>query len=59
MKMNFIHLLIVALIIHFFSVHCRLLYYLNPEVVYKHSFSFLFFDEPTALALLFASSYSF
>ena len=33
MKSNYFHLLIVALTIHIFSVHCRLLYYLNPEVV--------------------------
>jgi len=58
MKSNFFHLLIVALTIHIFSVHCRLLYYLNPEVLNKHSFSFLSIDEPTVLAMIFALSYS-
>jgi hypothetical protein len=50
--------MIVALIIHIFSVHCKLLYYLNPEATEKHSFSFLTIDEPTVLAMLFALSYS-
>ncbi len=58
MKSNYFHLLIVALTIHIFSVHCRLLYYLNPEVVSKHSFTFLTFDESTLLAMVFALSYS-
>jgi hypothetical protein len=58
MKTNYFRLLIVALTIHIFSVHCKLLYYLNPEVTEKHSFSFLTVDEPTILAMLFALSYS-
>ena len=58
MKSNYFHLLIVALTIHIFSVHCRLLYYLNPEVVNKHSFTFFTIDESTLLAMVFALSYS-
>ena len=58
MKSNYFHLLIVALTIHIFSVHCRLLYYLNPEVVNKHAFTFLTIDESTLLAMVFALSYS-
>jgi len=34
------------------------LYYLNPEVSDKHSFTFLTIDEPTVMAMLFALSYS-
>ena len=58
MKTNYFRLLIVALTIHIFSVHCRLLYYLNPEVSDKHSFTFLTIDEPTVMAMVFALSYS-
>ena len=57
MKTNYFRLLIVALTIHIFSVHCRLLYYLNPEVSDKHSFTFLSIDEPTVIAVAFALSY--
>lgn len=58
MKFKPIHLLIIALTIHIFSVHCKLLYYLNPELNVKPAFSFLNFNEPTILAMVFALAYS-
>lgn len=50
--------LIIALTFHIFSVHSKLLYYLNPELDEKLPFSFLRVDEPTFLALGFALAYS-
>ena len=50
--------MIVSLTFHLFNVYSKLLYYLNPEVVTKHPFSFLYLDEPTILGMLFALSYS-
>ena len=58
MKTKPINLLIIALCFHIFSVNSRLLYYLNPEISIKPPFSFLNFDEPTILAMVFAFSYS-
>lgn len=58
MKFKPIHLLIIALTIHIFSVHSKLLYYLNPELNVKPAFSFLNFNEPTILAMAFALAYS-
>ncbi len=58
MKPKHFNLLIIALSIHIFSVHCRLLYYINPEISIKPAFSYLTFDEPTILAMVFALSYS-
>ncbi len=52
------NLLIIALTIHIFSVHCRLLYYLNPEVEKPPPFSFVNLNEPTILAMVFAVAYS-
>ena len=53
-----INLLIIALTIHIFSVHSRLLYYLNPELDQKPSFSFININEPTVLAMVVALAYS-
>ncbi len=53
-----INLLLLALTIHIFSVHSKLLYHLNPELAEHPSFSFGKFDEPTILALVFALAYS-
>ena len=53
-----INLLIIALTIHIFSVHCRLLYYLNPEVDKPPPFSIMNLNEPTILAMVFAVAYS-
>lgn len=58
MKYKPIHLLIIALTIHIFSVHSKLLYYLNPELVVKPAFSFLNFSEANVLAMVFALAYS-
>jgi hypothetical protein len=58
MKPQHFNKLIIALSIHIFSVHCRLLYYLNPEITTKPPFSFLNIDEATVLAMVFALSYS-
>ena len=58
MKPKHFNKLIIALSIHIFSVHCKLLYYLNPEISIKHAFSYLNLDEPTILAMVFALSYS-
>ena len=49
---------IIVLTPHILGIHWRLLYYLNPEVANKHLFSFLIFDEPTIIALVFAIAYS-
>ncbi|NHJ87928.1 MAG: helix-turn-helix domain-containing protein [Asgard group archaeon] len=53
-----INILMIALVIHIFSVHSRLLYYMNPELKIKPSFSFIALNEPTILALVFAVAYS-
>lgn len=58
MKPKHFNKLIIALSIHIFSVHCKLLYYLNPEISTKQAFSYLNLDEPTILAMVFALSYS-
>ena len=58
MKPKHFNKLIIALSIHIFSVHCKLLYYLNPEITIKQAFSYLNMDEPTILAMVFALSYS-
>ena len=58
MKPKHFNKLIVALSFHIFSVHSRLLYYLNPEILTKQGFSYLTIDEPTILAMIFALSYS-
>ncbi|NQU32408.1 MAG: helix-turn-helix domain-containing protein [Bacteroidetes bacterium] len=58
MKSKPINLLIIALTIHIFSVHCKLLYYLNPELDIKPAFTFISFNEPTILAMVFALAYS-
>lgn len=58
MRRQPINLLIIALSIHIFSVHSKLLYYLNPELKIKPAFSFLEFNEQTALAMVFAMAYS-
>lgn len=50
--------LIIVLSIHIFSVHTKLLYYLNPEVTEKVGFSFLNMSEPSILSMVFAISYS-
>lgn len=50
--------LIIILSVHIFSVHAKLLYYLNPELVEKTSFSFANLSEPSILAMVFALSYS-
>lgn len=52
--------LVIILSVHLFSVQTKLLYWLNPETTQelKHSFSFLTFDEPSILAMIFALSYS-
>ena len=51
-------ILVISLTIHLFSVYSKLLYYLNPEVLSKESFSFIIFNEQTILAMVFALSYS-
>ena len=48
----------VALTIHIFSVHSKLLYHLNPEVANKVGFSFLTLNEMTILAMVCALAYS-
>lgn len=58
MKKQSINILIIALTVHIFSVHARLLYYLNPEIKDKVSFSFIVVNEPTILAMVFALAYS-
>jgi len=58
MKFKPLHLLIIALTIHIFSVHSKLLYYLNPELLNKPAFSFLNFSEANVLAMVFALAYS-
>ena len=58
MKKTNINILITVLTIHIFSVHSKLLYYLNPEVAEKDPFSFLNFNEPTILGMVFALAYS-
>jgi hypothetical protein len=50
--------LIIALTIHIFSVHAKLLYHLNPEVAEKSGFSFIDLNEQTILAMVFALAYS-
>jgi len=50
--------LIIILTVHIWAVHTKLLYYLNPEMVEKIPFSYLTFNEPTVLAMIFALSYS-
>ena len=50
--------LIIILSIHIFSVQTKLLYWINPEIAEKNGFSFLNFDEPTVLAMVFSLSYS-
>lgn len=57
-NINPINLLMIALTIHVFSVHSKLLYHLNPELEKKEAFSFTSLDEPTVLALVFALAYS-
>ncbi len=52
MKPKHFNKLIIALSIHIFSVHCKLLYYLNPEISTKQAFSYLNLDEPTVLAMV-------
>ena len=58
MKPKHFKILIIALSVHIFSVHTRLLYYLNPEISTKQGFSYLNIDEPTILAMIFALAYS-
>ena len=58
MNQNTFKALIIVLSIHIFSVHTKLLYYLNPEITDKISFSFLNFTEPAILSMVFAVSYS-
>ena len=58
MKPKHFNILIIALSIHIFSVHTRLLYYLNPEISTKQGFSYLNIDELTILAMVFALAYS-
>jgi hypothetical protein len=58
MKKQSINILILALALHIFSVHSRLLYYLNPEIEDKDAFSYIVMNEPTILALVFAVAYS-
>ncbi len=58
MRLKGFKYVIIALTPHLLGVHWRLLYYLNPEVVDKDLFSFLIFDEPTIISLVFAFSYS-
>ena len=53
-----INLLMIALTIHIFSVHSKLLYHLNPELEEREAFSFIRLNEPTVLALVFAVAYS-
>lgn len=50
--------LIIILSVHIFSVHSKLLYYLNPELTEKASFSYTNLNEATILAMIFALSYS-
>ena len=57
-NINPIDILIYSLTIHIFSVHSRLLYYLNPEVEEPPPFSFFKLNEPTILAMVFAVAYS-
>lgn len=58
MKSKHFNILIIALSIHIFSVQTRLLYYLNSEISTQQDFSYLNFDEPTILAMVFALAYS-
>ena len=58
MKKQMINILLISLAIHIFSVHSRLLYYLNPETLNKMPFSFIVVNEPTILAMVFALAYS-
>jgi len=53
-----VNLLIFSLTFHIFSVHAKLLYYLNPELEEKVAFSFLKLNEPTVTVMLFALAYS-
>ena len=53
-----VNLLIISLTCHIFSVHAKLLYYLNPELTEKVAFSFLRLNEPTLTVMLFALAYS-
>lgn len=50
--------LIIILSVHIFSIHAKLLYYLNPEIGNKNPFSFLDLSEPMVLSMIFALSYS-
>jgi hypothetical protein len=58
MKKQPTNILLFALVLHIFSVHSKLLYYLNPEVENPLPFSFIKFNEPTLLAMVFAVAYS-
>lgn len=58
MKKQSIDMLMISLVIHIFSVHSRLLYYMNDEVEDKVAFSFIKLNEPTILAMVFAVAYS-